>query len=58
MYFGIANVGHGMTFYYANCLSLMFVPSETIYDFKKKFDDEISPALKHTGAGILSMANR
>lgn len=22
-----------------------------------KFDDEISPALKHTGAGILSMAN-
>jgi peptidyl-prolyl cis-trans isomerase-like 1 len=22
-----------------------------------KFDDEISPSLKHTGAGILSMAN-
>ena len=22
-----------------------------------KFEDEISPALKHTGAGILSMAN-
>ena len=25
--------------------------------FGGKFDDEISPALKHTGAGILSMAN-
>lgn len=25
--------------------------------FGGKFDDEINPALKHTGAGILSMAN-
>ncbi|KAF2257165.1 hypothetical protein BU26DRAFT_527289 [Trematosphaeria pertusa] len=25
--------------------------------FGEKFEDEISPALKHTGAGILSMAN-
>ncbi|KAF2259074.1 peptidyl-prolyl cis-trans isomerase [Lojkania enalia] len=25
--------------------------------YGEKFDDEISPALKHTGAGILSMAN-
>jgi peptidyl-prolyl cis-trans isomerase-like 1 len=28
---------------------------ESIYG--EKFEDEISPALKHTGAGILSMAN-
>ena len=25
--------------------------------YGEKFEDEISPALKHTGAGILSMAN-
>lgn len=25
--------------------------------YGEKFDDEISPSLKHTGAGILSMAN-
>jgi peptidyl-prolyl cis-trans isomerase-like 1 len=25
--------------------------------YGEKFDDEISPGLKHTGAGILSMAN-
>ena len=25
--------------------------------FSKKFEDEIKPELKHTGAGILSMAN-
>lgn len=28
---------------------------ESIYG--EKFEDEISPSLKHTGAGILSMAN-
>jgi peptidyl-prolyl cis-trans isomerase-like 1 len=28
---------------------------ESIYG--EKFEDEISPTLKHTGAGILSMAN-
>ena len=26
-------------------------------NYGEKFEDEISPALKHTGAGILSMAN-
>lgn len=26
-------------------------------DISEKFADEISPELKHTGAGILSMAN-
>ena len=25
--------------------------------YGEKFDDEIHPALKHTGAGVLSMAN-
>ncbi|EER36803.1 peptidyl-prolyl cis-trans isomerase-like protein 1 [Histoplasma capsulatum H143] len=25
--------------------------------YGEKFEDEISPALKHTGAGVLSMAN-
>lgn len=28
-----------------------------IIDFSQKFDDEIRSELKHTGAGILSMAN-
>lgn len=25
--------------------------------FREKFEDELTPALKHTGAGVLSMAN-
>jgi cyclophilin family peptidyl-prolyl cis-trans isomerase len=30
---------------------------EYLYFHSEKFADEIDPALKHTGAGILSMAN-
>lgn len=32
-------------------------PNSDSIIFSEKFADEIHPALKHTGAGILSMAN-
>lgn len=33
------------------------INTDTFFFHSEKFADEINPALKHTGAGILSMAN-
>lgn len=38
-------------------IGIFFFFFDTLMFISKKFEDEIKPELKHTGAGILSMAN-